>query len=145
MAIHTEQITTEAQYEQALQIRMIVFVQEQNVPPELEVDEHENEAIHVLACDEDGQPVATGRIRAYKDGAGKMERIAVMKAGRGKGYGAAVMHKLEEIGREQGFTSFILEAQTHAEAFYEKLGYRTISDEPFLDAGIWHVRMIKEA
>lgn len=145
MAIRTEQITNEQQYEQALEIRMVVFVQEQNVPPEIEVDEYENESIHVLAYDEAGRAVATGRIRAYAGGAGKMERIAVKKEGRGQGYGAAVMHKLEEIGREQGFTKFILEAQTHAEPFYEKLGYQNISDEPFLDAGIWHVRMVKEA
>ncbi|ASS75900.1 GNAT family N-acetyltransferase [Tumebacillus algifaecis] len=145
MAIRTEQITTEEQYGLALEIRMIVFVQEQNVPSEIEVDEYENEAIHVLAYDEAGRPVATGRIRPYTDGAGKMERIAVRKEGRGKGYGAAIMHKLEEIGREQGFVKFILEAQTHAETFYEKLGYANISDEPFLDAGIWHVRMVKQA
>jgi predicted GNAT family N-acyltransferase len=145
MAVRTEIVKSEEQYQHALEIRMVVFVQEQNVPPEIEVDEHENASTHVLAYDEGGKPVATGRIREYAEGVGKMERIAVLKEARGKGYGAAIMHKLEEIGREMGFRKFVLEAQTHAEPFYKKLGYVNVSIEPFLDAGIWHVRMEKQA
>ncbi len=144
MRIRTEQIMTEEQFQHALEIRMIVFVHEQGVPLDIEVDEHENEATHVLAFDETGVPIATGRIRQYAEDTGKLERIAVRAEGRGKGYGAAVMQKLEEIGRLRGYCKFVLEAQTHAEKFYEKLGYRTVSTEPFLDAGIWHVRMVKQ-
>ena len=73
-----------------------------------------------------------------------MQRIAVLKEARGGGYGRAVMEKLEEIGREMGFTKFTLEAQIHAEQFYKKLDYGTVSDV-FLDAGIEHVRMEKQA
>lgn len=146
MTIRTEKITTPEQREQGLQIRKEVFVQEQNVPIELEVDEHEMTATHVIAYDEDGTPVATGRIREYAPGVGKFERIAVSKRARTGGYGRAVMDALEEIGRrELGFCKFVLEAQVHAQGFYEKLGYVNISPEPFLEAGIWHVKMEKEA
>lgn len=143
--ISVEQVRNDEQYQQALAIRTAVFIQEQQVPAELEVDEYEQVATHVVAYDEAGTPVATGRILPYGDGIGKMQRIAVSKIARTGGYGRAVMNKLEEIGRELGYTQFMLEAQTHAEGFYEKLGYRTVSTEPFLDAGIWHVRMVKEA
>ncbi len=137
-------VTTDEQYNQLLDIRKIVFIQEQNVPEELEIDEHEHEATYVIAYDEQGKPMATGRIREYGEGTGKMQRIAVLKEARGGGYGRAVMEKLEEIGREMGFTKFTLEAQTHAEQFYKKLGYVTVSDI-FMDAGIEHVRMEKGA
>lgn len=146
MTIRTETITTPEQREQGLQIRKDVFVQEQNVPIELEVDEHEMTATHVIAYDEEGTPVATGRIREYQPGVGKFERIAVSKAARTGGYGRAVMEALEEIGRrELGVRKFVLEAQVHAQGFYEKLGYVCVSSEPFLDAGILHVKMEKEA
>lgn len=143
--IKTIQITNDEQYGQALAIRKTVFVEEQNVPVELEIDENEQVATHVLAYDSHDTPVATGRIRPYADGGGKMERIAVLKEVRsGQGFGRAIMNKLEEIGRALGYKKFVLEAQTHAEAFYEKLGYKTIS-EPFWEAGILHVKMEKDA
>lgn len=141
----TIQITNEEQYGQALAIRKTVFVEEQEVPIEIEIDENEHVATHVLAYDDKGNPVATGRIRPYAEGVGKMERIAVLQEVRnGHGFGRMVMNKLEEIGRELGFRKFVLEAQTHAEKFYEKLGYQTIS-EPFWEAGILHVKMEKQA
>jgi predicted GNAT family N-acyltransferase len=143
MSTRTFEITTEDQYRKALAIRRAVFIEEQNVPEELEIDDDERVCIHVLALDEEGRPVATGRILPYGDGVGKMQRIAVLKEARKKGYGRKVMEALEEIGRAKGYTKFVLEAQVHAEKFYEKLGYVTVS-EPFYEAGILHVKMEKE-
>jgi len=138
-------VTTDEQYNELLEIRKIVFIGEQNVPEELELDEHEHTATYVIAYDEHGTPMATGRIREYGEATGKMQRIAVLKEARGGGYGRAVMEKLEELGREElGFTTFVLEAQTHAEDFYKKLGYETVS-EVFMEAGIPHVKMEKHA
>ncbi|HEU4965727.1 MAG TPA: GNAT family N-acetyltransferase [Bacilli bacterium] len=146
MAIRTLRITNDEQVQQGLAIRREVFIEEQEVPEELEIDELEQVATHVLAYDETGTPVATGRIIPYENGtAGKMQRIAVLKSTRTGGYGRAVMAHLEQIGRELGYDKFVLEAQTHAEGFYHKLGYRTVSPEPFLEAGIWHVKMEKAA
>src|SRR6476620_403397 len=87
-----EQITTEQQYQQALAIRTEVFIVEQQVPVELEVDEYEQVATHVLAYDESGEAVAAGRILPYGDGVGKMQRIAVLKNARTGGYGTAIMN-----------------------------------------------------
>lgn len=140
------QVANEEEFQQALAIRREVFIEEQEVPEDLEIDELEQVATHVLAYDDTGKPVATGRIIPYEGGkAGKMQRIAVLKNARTGGYGRVIMNKLEAIGRELGYTKFVLEAQTHAEGFYRKLGYVTVSDEPFLEAGIWHVKMEKPA
>ncbi|MBL0388043.1 GNAT family N-acetyltransferase [Tumebacillus sp. ITR2] len=143
--IRVEQVTTDEQYQKALAIRTEVFIVEQQVPEELEVDEYEQVATHVVAYDESGEAVAAGRILPYGDGVGKMQRIAVLKNARTGGYGTAIMNKLENLGRELGYTQFVLEAQIHAEGFYKKLGYETVSPEPFLEAGILHVKMVKNA
>lgn len=143
MSIRAIQISTPEQLAEAFTIRTKVFVEEQNVPPELELDELDQTASHVLALDAEGCPVATGRLIPYGENAGKLQRIAVQKVGRGKGYGQAVVEALEEIGRSRGYTRFVLDAQIHAEGFYQKIGYRTVSPQTFLDAGIPHVRMEK--
>ncbi|MEW8978728.1 MAG: GNAT family N-acetyltransferase [Symbiobacterium sp.] len=143
MAHRTMRVTTPKQLEAALAIRRKVFIEEQKVPPEEEMDGLDESAAHVLALDPDGRPVATGRLIPYGHRTGKLQRIAVLAEVRGQGYGRAVVEALEEIGRAMGFTRFVLGAQTHAEAFYRKLGYRTTSPEVFLDAGIPHVHMEK--
>lgn len=143
MPIRTLRVTTPAQLEAAFDIRRKVFIEEQNVPPEEELDALDQTAVHVLALDAAGRPVATGRIIPYGEGTGKLQRIAVLREARGRGYGRAVVEALEEIGRSMGFSRFVLGAQTQAEAFYHKLGYRTVSPEVFLDAGIPHVNMEK--
>lgn len=73
-----------------------------------------------------------------------MQRIAVRKPFRSKGIGRVLMMALEAQARELKLQYSVLDAQVQAEAFYRKLGYETISDEPFDDAGIPHVRMKKE-
>ncbi|MNI96548.1 putative N-acetyltransferase YjcF [compost metagenome] len=73
-----------------------------------------------------------------------MQRIAVHKDYRGKGYGRILLLALEERARELGLIFSVLDAQCHAEDFYSKLGYEVISEEPFYDAGILHVRMQKK-
>jgi predicted GNAT family N-acyltransferase len=144
--VRTSEVLNEEQLKEAQAIRFEVFVEEQKVPAEIEIDEYEDVAAHVLAYDESGRAMATGRIRPYADGkTGKLERIAVRKEARTGGFGRAVMAKLEEIGRAKGYETFVLEAQVHAIGFYEKLGYVNVSKEPFWDAGILHVRMEKEA
>lgn len=133
------------QLEHCLTIRKEVFVQEQNVPIDLEIDEFDvlNEHVHHILVEIEGNYAATGRLIYYKDNAAKLQRIAVRKAYRGQGLGAVLIIALEELARDLGLTKSILDAQCQAENFYGKLGYTTISTEPFDDAGIPHVRMEK--
>ncbi len=139
--MNVQQVTTKEQLEDAFKVRQEVFVNEQNVPVEEEIDQFEDEAIHIVLYDE-RTPVGAARLRIL-DGIGKLERICVLSSSRGKGAGKQLVDKLEEIATSEGVTKFKLNAQTHAIPFYERLGYKTISDI-FMDAGIPHVTMIKE-
>lgn len=134
-------ITTKEDMEEACRIRMKVFVEEQRVPAEEELDEHEEEASHVLVR-VDGKPAAAGRVRLV-DGYAKLERICVLPEYRGGGLGSVVVGALEQAGMELGARRFKLNGQTHAMPFYEKHGYRAAS-ELFMEAGIEHVTMVKD-
>lgn len=138
--IEAIQVTSQNELEDAFSIRNKVFVEEQKVPVELEIDEYENSSTHVVLYDGD-QPVGAGRIREVEN-TGKLERICVLSSYRGKGAGTLIMNKLEEIASQNGFKKVKLNSQTHAIPFYEKLGYKVVSDI-FMDAGIPHVTMVK--
>lgn len=146
MAAEIINVTTEEQLREALDIRTEVFVQEQNVPVDLEIDEYDSldaEAFHIL-IKYDGEYAATGRVVYYNKDSAKMQRIAVRKSFRSKGLGRVLLMAMETQARDLKLVYSVLDAQCHAEQFYSKLGYTTISDEPFDDAGIPHVRMKKE-
>ncbi|MCY0088590.1 MULTISPECIES: GNAT family N-acetyltransferase [Bacillus amyloliquefaciens group] len=133
---------TEKQLNDAFFVRKEVFVKEQHVPEEEEIDQFEDTSEHIVIYD-GGQPVGAGRLR-IKDGHGKLERICVMKSHRSLGVGAVIMQALEKAAAAKGADSFLLHAQTQAVPFYEKQGYRVTSGEEFLDAGIPHLEMIKK-
>ena len=131
---------TDARYEDALSVRYAVFVDEQGVPEDLEVDEHEDDATHFVAYD-DGEPVGAARLREYDDGVGKVERVAVHEARRGEGWGAALMDELENVASER-YDELYLHAQLPAAGFYDDRGY-VREGEQFEEAGIPHVAMRK--
>ncbi|QQK76902.1 GNAT family N-acetyltransferase [Salicibibacter cibarius] len=133
---------TEEEMQTVREIRSTVFIDEQNVSPEEEWDEHEYESnsVHLLART-DSKWAGAGRVR-FSGNMGKAERICVLKEFRGTGIGKEIMQALEDYVASQGAGSVLLNAQTHAKDFYEHLGYVVTSDE-FLDAGIPHVAMEK--
>lgn len=133
-------VATDAEKNQAFKVRNIVFVEEQKVDPAIEMDEYDNEAIHFIGY-VDGEPIAASRLR-WVDNFGKLERICVKKDLRGKAYGTKMIQAMEEEILKSDYTKAKLNAQTHAEEFYSRLGYETVSDE-FFDAGIPHVTMVK--
>lgn len=139
-------VSTETQLAQCLDVRRQVFIEEQGVPAELENDDYDKGpgvCTHVLVLDEQGVPTATGRWIWYKERTAKLQRIAVLASHRGQRLGQEVIRRLEQEASRAGADTIVLDSQCHAEAFYAKLGYKTISDEPFDDAGIPHVRMEK--
>lgn len=140
------QVRTEEQLQRCLNIRKEVFVEEQKVPLELEIDEFDQLSpdVHHMLIQVDGEDAATGRITYYKDNAAKMQRIAVRKPFRSQGIGKVLMLALEELARELGLSKSVLDGQLHAIPFYNKLGYEVTSTEPFDDAGIMHHRMEKK-
>ncbi|MFC4332239.1 GNAT family N-acetyltransferase [Streptomyces andamanensis] len=138
-----------ADREACFAVRREVFVTEQGVPEDLEYDELDAVAVHVLAVRDDGTPLGTGRLlhgaaaagRTGGDPAvGSLGRLAVTAAARGLGVGAALVRALEDAARAHGLTAMDLHAQTHALGFYERLGYTAHGPE-FPDAGIPHRAM----
>ncbi|WP_163103015.1 GNAT family N-acetyltransferase [Peribacillus alkalitolerans] len=133
-------VENEQQLEDAYSVRRTVFVDEQNVPEEEEIDAFEDEAKHFVLYDGE-TPVGAGRFRVL-DGIGKVERICVLSSQRGKGAGNLIMDAIESYAYEKGIHKLKLNAQTQAIPFYEKLGYEAVS-EIFMDAGIPHKTMLK--
>lgn len=138
--MHVKIVSNEKEYQDALDVRRNVFIKEQQVPEELELDEYEETATHFVVYDGE-QPIGAGRCRKVEN-ACKVERICVLPDYRNKRIGLAIMEKIEQVARERKRDGLKLNAQIHAERFYKRLGYITTSDE-FLDAGIPHVAMKK--
>jgi predicted GNAT family N-acyltransferase len=126
----------EAARADAGRIRELVFVREQGVPPELEMDAEDAHCDHALAYAEDGLAVATGRLLPD----GHIGRMAVLKAWRGKGVGALVLQALLERTRQRGHAYARLNAQLYAVGFYRRYGFEVAGAE-FMEAGIAHVGM----
>lgn len=122
-------------WEAAKAIRFEVFVAEQHVPVELELDEYDATARHWLAI-ADGEAIATARA-VSKDYGWKIGRVAVRRPWRGQGVGLALMRAILESARAEGVGELRLESQTHALAFYGRLGFVAEGPE-FDDAGIPH-------
>lgn len=127
----------------ALSVRMRVFVEEQHVPVEEEVDRYDAnpganpDVVHVLAR-VGGEPVATARLLLdHPEGYPHIGRVAVLQEYRRNGVGRQVMDALHAEARARGLKGITLSAQTHAIPFYERLGY--VARGPvYLDAGIDH-------
>ena len=130
---------TDAEREQCYDIRKAVFVEEQAVPLELEMDEYDAVAVHFLMSDAEGTPLATARL-LDKHGLAKIGRVAVLKDARGLGLGLELMQFVVDEARRRGFTEAVLDSQTYAIPFYERLGFTAEGDE-FDDAGIPHFLM----
>ncbi|WP_219836767.1 GNAT family N-acetyltransferase [Paenibacillus sp. R14(2021)] len=138
-------ITTNEQLEEAIAVRFEVFVNEQKVPADLERDEYDDSpaSCHHFIVKDDGRAIAAGRWKTYEPGVAKLQRIAVLLPYRGTGVGRQLIAFIEEHAKSSGYTAAILGAQCSAEGFYRKLGYTTVSAEPYMDAGIPHVDMRK--
>ena len=118
-------------------IRYEVFVDEQNVPEELEIDGLDGEAKHVLAF-VDGVPIGTGRI--LDDG--HIGRVAVLKDYRGFGIGKLIMKELIKWAQDITLKKVWLSSQWHAHSFYLDLGFACVG-EIYKEAGINHIKMYR--
>ena len=122
--------------EHAMPIRLAVFVHEQKVPIEEEVDEMDPLCVHALALNDAGQVIGTGRLLPD----GHIGRMSVLQAYRGLGVGSAVLGALMAEAEKLAFSEVILHAQTHAKNFYCLHGFEQ-EGEMFYEANIPHVMM----
>jgi predicted GNAT family N-acyltransferase len=125
----------------ALMVRAIVFMEEQSIPFGLEIDAFEDEALHILG-QVDGEPAAAGRLR-WADGWARLERIAVRRAFRGRRLAHELIDFMLRLAEGRGYGRCCLHAQAHLCDLYRQHGFAT-RGEVFLEAGIPHLRMVRE-
>jgi predicted GNAT family N-acyltransferase len=127
--------------QEAFDLRFEVFVDEQGVPRELELDEFDAGATHLVAI-RDHRVVGTLRLLEH-GGAAKIGRVAVRAALRGAGVGARLMDHAARIAHDRGFDEILLHAQVAVAGFYRRLGY-VEEGGLFDEAGIPHIAMRKK-
>ncbi|AXK65679.1 GNAT family N-acetyltransferase [Burkholderia sp. IDO3] len=127
----------------AARIRDAVFVREQRIPPEWELDDEDPLSLHAVAYRVDTttgarRAVATGRLLP----SGTIGRVAVLADARGQGTGSAVLHALLDAARHRGEPLVWLYALDAAVSFYERHGFVAVG-EPFVEVGVRHVEMAR--
>jgi predicted GNAT family N-acyltransferase len=130
MDVEIFDITDSERLSAAFSVRIPVFVDEQRVPAEEEVDDHDRtdtDARHALIRDGD-MPVAAGRYYRIDDTTAQIGRMAVLAPYRGRGLGRQLLDALVADARRRGFTRAALNAQDHATAFYTKAGFTPFGD-----------------
>lgn len=141
MKIRVEKINS-SQLHQAYSIRKKVFVEEQQVPREEEIDEFENICHHYLAYDEQGKAIGTARWRKTDNGF-KLERFAILKEYRKKGVGSELLKKiLKDVlqNRTTPNEQIYLHAQIEAMPLYKKFKFKEEGNK-FDECGIMHYKM----
>lgn len=137
MSLVIKFVENQDEFDQVVDIRKKVFVEEQKVPLDLEIDGLDSEALHVVAYLDD-ESVGCARIRTNKYA--KLERIAVIKKHRGKGFGRQITDFLINYCKQRGFDEICLHSQTYVSGFYKKHGFE-VRGSNFYEAGIEHVEM----
>ena len=117
-------------------LRHEVFVDEQLVPIDMEIDDMDFQAAHFKACLKDGEVIATARLLPNQ----YVGRMCVKKAFRSQGVGGDMLQFIIQHARDEKVPALYLNAQLSAQAFYQKFGFREDSDI-FMEAGIPHIRM----
>lgn len=128
--------------EAARQVRTEVFIEEQRISVDMEWDEADETALHAVAFNRLGQPVATGRLLQHAPGVARIGRMAVSRVLRGSGLGRGILLALVQSAVRRSDREVLLHAQRSAEGFYSRLGF-TPRGEPFDEAGIPHIEMSK--
>lgn len=132
-------VTWESSRDALLAVRREVFVIEQQVPEEEEVDEWDERSRHFLAEDDDGVPIGTARLLP----SGRIGRVAVRARWRRHGVGRDLMLAAIGAARDSGMVALMLHAQVHSIPFYESLGFFA-EGEVFEEAGIPHREMRRD-
>lgn len=128
--------------EGARKVRTEVFLQEQKIPVEMEWDEADETALHAVAYNRLGMPVATGRLLQHAPGVARIGRMAVSRVLRGAHLGRDILQALLQAAGQRGDQEVLLHAQRSAEGFYSRLGF-VARGTPFDEAGIPHIEMLK--
>lgn len=131
--------------QRCLSIREAVFINEKNVPKEIEMDEFDqiNENCDHFLLTSANEDIGTLRCRIISAEMIKIERFCIKKEFRNKGFGTFFIQYIESFYKKNGMKKIVLNAKYSMNKFYEKLGYQTCSN-PFFEANIMHIKMQKE-
>jgi len=132
-------VTNKEEFEHVINIRKEVFIKGQNVPLDIEIDGLDPESEHFIAY-LGNEPIGCARIRTNKKYA-RLERIAIIKKHRCKGFGTKLTNFLIDYCRKQNYVEIILHSQNYVIDFYKKFGFK-IKGETFLEANIEHKEMV---
>ena len=135
-------VETEEEFAGAIGVRFRVFVSEQSIPPEEELDRYDATSTHAIALIQD-QVVGTGRLFRQDSNTGLIGRMAVDQEWRRRGVGGRILVYLEEVARLRGMTLSVLHAQEYVKGFYASHGYQQHGDA-FQEVDIPHVEMWKD-
>ncbi len=135
-------VSSDDELEGAFAVRRQVFVEEQGIPEDVELDEHDREALHMVAKDGD-RVIGTARVLFLSAGLAKIERMAVLKPFRRSGIGRRIISFLSEELKNRQIKQVVLHAQYPVVAFYKACGFEEVGS-PFWEVGIKHVKMQKE-
>ena len=133
-----KKVENDKELEQVFNIRKKVFIEEQQVPKEIEMDEFDDSSEHFIAY-LNREPVGCGRIR--QNSFAKLERIAITKEYRNKGFGTNLTNYLIDYCKEKNSREIMIHSQLYAEGFYKRFGFKTVGPI-FFEAGIKHVKMV---
>jgi predicted GNAT family N-acyltransferase len=137
--VRVRQVSSQKELKKVYTIRTRVFVKEQGVPPEIELDHHEKRALHFLVF-EAGKAVGTARVVMHR-GSAKIGRMAVLKSYRRRGIGTRLLKRVIAIAKNHGAQKIYLHAQVPVIGFYEAMAFQCVGPV-FKEAGIPHRRMI---
>lgn len=129
-------------YFEVMRIRMEVFMYEQNIEPNIELDNLDDTAVHFLIYNESNKGIACCRL-VYVDNHYKIGRLAVLKKYRRQGLATMLIHAVEEYAINQKIDELYLNAQLSALEVYKKSGYQPYG-EVFVEADIDHIAMVKK-
>ncbi|MGH7825595.1 MAG: GNAT family N-acetyltransferase [Candidatus Binatia bacterium] len=136
--VRVRRVASRKDLAKALGIRRRVFVTEQGVPEEIEMDRDDRRAIHFLAFAA-GKPVGTARL-VIRRGNAKIGRMAVLKSHRGRGVGKKLLKRAVATAQRRGAQMIYLHAQVAVVGFYQAMGFRCVGPV-FEEAGIPHRKM----
>ena len=123
----------------ALEVRRQVFVDEQGVSEDIELDGRDEEALHMVVKEEE-KVIGTARVLFLTNSQAKIERMAILRPFRRKGIGGKIISFLSEELKDRQVKQVLLHAQCSASAFYKTCGFEE-TGSPFWEAGIRHIKM----
>lgn len=143
MSVEVRRARDEQELAAALALRNEVFVIEQGVPADVELDSDDDRAVHLVAVDDDGTVQATCRVLGEKPDAMRIGRLCVRRSARRRGLAGALLGEAEREALAAGARRLVMHAQTAAMSVYLATGYEP-RGEPFDEVGIEHLAMEKQ-